>query len=119
MKLIFDNAAKKAALNTLRELLDSGLAGLDCYDHDIFVVDAPTRLQLDYADVALDILGASFRQVGAFGSPPARIECHLPRWVRAELGLDSPEAPELIVPLASRGVRLDQLIDQVKEGAVA
>jgi hypothetical protein len=105
-----DPAHKKAAIHTIRELIDGGFAGLDCYDHEIFVVDAATPEQRDNADVALDVLGASFRQVGPFGSPAVRIECHLPRWVRAEFHLDEPGAPELIVPLASRAViRREQL----------
>lgn len=113
MRLIHtsDRAQQAAALHTIHELIDGGFAGLDCYDHQIFVVDAPTREQHDHADVALDLLGASFRQVGPFGGHASRLECHLPTWVRAELGLDRQGAPELIVPLASRAVtrRRDQL----------
>lgn len=103
MSGLFDRAVQVAAINTVQELMDAGLAGLDCYDHEIFVVDAPPE-QRDLADVALDNLGATFRQVGPFGAVPTRLECHLPRWVRAELRLDVTGAPELIVPLASRAV---------------
>lgn len=112
MKLVTatDRAQQAAAIHTIQELIDGGFAGLDCYDHEIFVVDAPTEGQRDHADVALDLLGASFRQVGTFGGKPVRLECHLPRWVRAEFRLDEPGAPELIVPLASRAViRREQL----------
>lgn len=116
MKLVFDNAAKAAAMNTLRELMACGLAGNDCYDPDIFVVDAPQD-QRDLADVACDILGGSFHRDGAFGAPVGALQVRLPHWARVELGLDRRDAPTLIVPLASRGVRLDQLIDQVKATA--
>lgn len=98
-----DRATRAAALATIRELIGAGLAGVDTYDDDIFVVDAPTRVQLDNADVALDVLGASFRQVGPLGVWAPRIECHLPREVRRELGLDLPGAPRLLTPLCSRG----------------
>jgi hypothetical protein len=99
MHLVTDNATRAAALKTIRELLASGLAGNDCYDHDVFVVDAPTRELRDHAEVALDVLGAAFLKDNR-----ASIRCELPRWVRAELGLDGPDAPELIVPLASRAL---------------
>jgi hypothetical protein len=108
-----DRAQQAAAINTIRELLDSGIAGLDCYDTEIFVVDAPAKEIRDNADVALDVLGASFHRDGAFGATRGVLQCWLPRWVRVELDLERRDAPRLIVPLASRAVRLDQLIDDV------
>lgn len=100
MRLVFDRAAQKAALKTIRELIDAGLAGNDSYQHEIFVVDAPPE-QRDLADVALDILGASFHRPGAFASQRHVLQCQLPHWVRAELDLDKPDAPKLVTPLCS------------------
>src|SRR5690242_8125131 len=84
MRLIYDRAAQKAALRTIQELIDCGLAGLDCYSHDIFVVDPPDQTIRDRADVALDILGAEFHRQGAYGAPRGMLQCRLPHWVRAE-----------------------------------
>jgi hypothetical protein len=103
MKLTTDRPAQAAAINTLRELIATGLAGLDCYDPDIFVVDAPDE-QRDHADVALDNLGAMMLRDGAFGIHRRVLQCRIPEWVRAQLDLNRVDAPQLIVPLASRAV---------------
>lgn len=105
MRLVFDRAAQKAAINTIRELIDAGLAGNDCYQHEIFVVDAP-QVQRDLADVALDILGAPQYRQGAFRSERHVLQAQLPHWVRVELDLDKPGAPEIVVPLCSRAVEM-------------
>lgn len=104
MKLVTDRATQAAALNTIRELIAAGLAGLDCYDRDIFVVDAPTAEIRDNADVALDHLGAQMIRDGAYGAPRSMLQCRLNTWVRRELDLDRLGAPEIVVPLASRGL---------------
>jgi hypothetical protein len=111
MHLMPDTATQAAAINTIRELIDAGLAGNDVYDPDRFVVDPPAREMRDNAEVALDCLGATFLRDNG-----QTIECLLPRWVRAELRLDGPNPPEMIVPLASRGVRsrLDRMIDEAQ-----
>lgn len=103
MHLVSDRATQAAALNTIRELIAAGIAGLDCYDRDIFCVDAPTQEIRDNADVALDQLGAQMIRDGAYGAPRAVLQCRLNTWVRRELDLDRLGAPELVMPLASRG----------------
>lgn len=126
MHIVWDRAAQKAALHTIQELIDCGLAGNDVYDRSLFIVDPPDQTIRDRADVALDILGASMVRDGAYGASRKQLQCHLPGWVRAEFGLDLPGAPELITPLASRGLSdpgavvgslamasLDRLIDEV------
>jgi hypothetical protein len=110
MRLIFDNAAKRAALNTLRELIAAGLAGNDCYDPELFVIDAPKE-QRDLGDVACDILGCEGYRDGAFGHPRQHFLCRLPYWVRVELGLNEKDAPQIVVPLASRGVDDDVAVE--------
>ena len=104
MKLIHDRAAQSGALNTIRELIQSGHAGLDCYDRDIFVVDPFDQAMRDHADIALDVLGGEMIRDGAYGTPKSMLQCRLPRWVRAELELDRLGAPEIVVPLASRAL---------------
>lgn len=103
MKLAADNTTEAAALNTLRELIAAGLAGVDCYDHDIFVVDAPQAIR-DNAEVALDQLRADFHKDGAFGAPKNVLQARLPQWAVRELRLDRLGAPQIVVPLASRSV---------------
>lgn len=111
MKLVFDRATEAAAVNTLRKLIDQGFAGLDCYDASIFVVDAPTDELRDYADVAIGVLNGQFHRDGAYGAPKRCLQAQLPSWVRAELGLDGPDAPELIMPLASRALGYRESVD--------
>lgn len=133
MKLIYDRAAQAGALNTIRELIACGFAGLDCYDRDIFIVDAATQEIRDNADVALDVLGGEMIRDGAYGAPKSLLQCRLRPWVRAELELDRLGAPEIVVPLASRSVgdtvaarelggvtalTLDRLTDDVARSAV-
>ena len=102
MHLVPDNNAE--ALATLKELIAEGLAGNDVYQAEIFCVDTPDPEQRDQAETALDQLHASFHKNGAYGAPRSVIQCRLPRWVRAELGLDERNAPTVVVPLASRGL---------------
>lgn len=104
MHLTNDRASQSAALKTIRELITCGIAGLDCYDRDVFIVDAATAEIRDNADVALDVLGAEMIRDGAYGAPKAMLQCRLPHWVRIEFGLDGISPPLIIVPLASRGV---------------
>lgn len=108
MRLVTDNATEAAALNTLRELIGAGLAGVDCYDRTVFVVDVPTKGMRDNADVALDVLGSEMLKDGAFGAPKWALQARLKTWVSRELGLDRLGAPEIIVPLASRAVTDEQ-----------
>ena len=133
MRLLHDRAAQAAALNTIRELIAAGVAGLDCYDRDIFIVDATTQEIRDNADVALDVLGGQMIRDGAYGAPASMLQCRLPYWARLELDLERLGAPEIIVPLASRSVgetraarelggvtalSMDRLIDDVARSAV-
>jgi hypothetical protein len=99
MHLVADNTTRKAALNTIRELIAAGLAGRDVYQPDVFIVDAPTRELRDHAEIALDLLGAAFLKDNR-----AAVRVELPAWVRAELKLDGPDAPQLVTPLASRAL---------------
>lgn len=87
---------EKPAIRILRILIECGMAGLDCYDHASFIVDLPPGEQRDSAEIALDCLGAIHELEGT------RFRCELPGFVRTELGLDGPYAPELLMPLASR-----------------
>lgn len=96
-----DAAVRAAALNTVRELIGAGLAGLDSVDCDIFVVDAPQALR-DNADVALDHLGASFHRQGAYRAPVSVLQCRLPVWVSRELGLFEPDAPRIDIAILDR-----------------
>lgn len=89
-----------AALRILRTLIEAGMAGLDCYDHSSFIVDLPFGEQRDSAEIALDCLGAIHHPEGS------RLRCELPGFVRDELGLDTPGARELLMPLANRAVDL-------------
>lgn len=96
MRLLPDNTTRAAALNTIRELVNNGYAGHDCYDPDRFVVDTASKEMRDNAEVALDQLGATFLRDNG-----QSVVCLLPRWAWAELG---GSLPEIVVPLASRGV---------------
>lgn len=92
-----------AALNILRRLVDAGMAGLDCYDHSSFIVDLPFGEQRDSAEIALDCLGAIHHTEGS------RFRCELPGFARDELGLNTPGARELLMPLASRKVDIGEI----------
>jgi len=96
-------AARDAALETLVDLMGQGFAGLDCHDDTRFVVDAPEPF-LTAGENALDDLGAYFLQTTPLGVKAAHVAALLPSRVYLELGLDAPDAPKLMVPLASRRV---------------
>lgn len=96
-------AVREAALDTLRDLMGQGFAGLDQYDDQRFVVDCPEPF-LTQGEDALDDLDAYFLQTSPLGVKPAHVAAHLPNRVYLELGLDSRDAPRLIVPLASRRI---------------
>jgi hypothetical protein len=108
MPSTIDDPPWKMALETTRELIAAGVAGLDAHDDDIFVVNPPSRQIRDEADIALDLLSAEFHRDGAFGAPREALQCRLPAWVRRELRLDEPDAPRISLPLASRGLGDEQ-----------
>lgn len=96
--LLRSEGAHKVALDHIRRLVEAGIAGVDHYAPDEFIVDG-TWDQNENAGVALDILGAKF-----LGNPwRGPLRCQLPTWLHRELRLDG--RPDLVVPLASRGLR--------------
>lgn len=90
-------------LNILRTLIRQGYAGVDQYDDNRFVIDAPEPFRTQGED-ACDEVGASFVKTAPPGVRSAQVVCILPSRVYMALGLDEPDAPRLMVPLASRRV---------------
>lgn len=92
---------REQALETLLDLMGQGFAGLDAYDDSRFVVDAPEPY-LTQGEDALDDVGAHLLSTARLGVKPTYIAALLPGRVFLELGLDAPDAPRIVVPLASR-----------------
>lgn len=92
---------REAALETLVTLIGQGYAGLDQYDESRFVVVAPEPFQTEGED-ALDDLGAYFFKTDPIGVPTSHVSAVLPTRVFLDLGLDAPDAPRVVTPLASR-----------------
>lgn len=97
-----DRDLQRTALTTLRRLIKGGFAGVDEYDHTLFVIDAATQDDQDAGDVACDLLGGSALRPEFFRMPSTVVMYRLPEWARRELGLDGAGAPTVCVPLCSR-----------------
>lgn len=92
---------REQALETLVDLMGQGFAGLDQYDESRFVVHAPDPF-LTAGENAIDDLGGYFLTTSAPGVRPSHVAALLPGRAFLELGLDAPDAPRIMVPLASR-----------------
>lgn len=105
---------REAAVAFIRGQIDDHLAGLDSYDSTILVLDAHP-FEAVWANRALEIVGIVLDKRMWAGA--IRYRAIVEADVRAELGLDGPDAPTLVEPLASRaassaqGSVMDAIVD--------
>lgn len=102
---------RDVALDTLRDLMQQGFAGVDAYDDGRFVVDAPQPF-LEAAERAIDALGGYFIRT----VPPGRtghVEALMPSRARLELGLDCEDVPTLATPLRHDERPLDRILNDM------
>lgn len=112
-------AVRETALETLRDLIFQGYAGLDQFDDTRFVIHCPEPFLTD-GEKAADLLGGYFLMTDRLGVKPSHHACLLPTRVTLALGLDAPDAPRLVVPFAERrrDSGLHRMIDDVKRSIV-